>query len=129
MNLEGSELVNAQYFTDLTNRVNAVSTCADLQALVTKEIESLSGIKQMINAEVARLSPYIQLLTAPSADLTKIVTWISNFITADLEPKYQAYLAYAIQLTALTTAVTNLITAIEQKAAQLQSCTINVPTF
>jgi phage gp45-like len=127
--LDGAELVNAQYFTNLTNRVNALETCADLQALAAKELASLSGIKQAIDAELARLAPYAALLTAPGASPSAIVTWITNFISAELEPKYQASLSYAAQLTALTTAVTNLTTAIEQKAAQFESCTLSLPGF
>jgi hypothetical protein len=126
---QGSEILNTAVITSMTNRLNAVKTCADLQSLVDDEFASLGALKTAINDQLALLGPIEALLTAPTADLSKVVTWIQNYITSYLTPQLQPYLNYSTQLTQLTTAIATLTTAIEQKAAQIGSCAINIPAI
>lgn len=125
MNPQGSQIVNVEYFTSLTQQVNSASSCAELQALVTKAINSINATTAAITAQLALLAPMVALLSPP-ANPTAAVTWISNFITSYLTPQLASYTAYAAQQTALTAQIATLTAAINSKASEFTGCTISI---
>jgi hypothetical protein len=127
MQPQGTSVLNAAYFTALTAEINNLQTCAELQALATTVMASIQAEKNAIEAQLAALAPILALLTVPGANLSAIVSWISNFITSVLTPIYLPYINYATQLAQLTAAVATLATAIENAAANITSCTVTVP--
>jgi hypothetical protein len=124
---QGTTPFNTEYFTALTNRVNAAGSCGELQALVTESFSSIQGVSTAIEAQVAALAPILSLLTAPAANPAAIVTWLSTFITSYLTPYVVPYTTMAAQLTALASAVSSLTSAISSAEAKFSGCSITVP--
>src|SRR5471032_1008985 len=127
MNPQGSQLVNAAYFHNLTNSIQAAQSCTQLQDLVTEAFASLGALKAGINAELASLQPLLALLAIPSANPAAIVTWISNFISAYLTPMVKPTITYAAQLAELTALIASLASAISDAEKRFSSCSISIP--
>jgi hypothetical protein len=127
MNPQGSQLVNAGYFQSLTDQVNGSVSCADLQALTTEVYASINTMIKGIEDQLALLAPLLDLLTAPSANLAAIVTWITSFIQSFLTPSTKPYFTYTAQLTEVVTQMTALSSAIAAKAASFEQCAVAVP--
>lgn len=124
---QGEAILDLQYFTSLKTRINAVSGCAELQALADEEIASVNANIAGIEAQIALLEPILALLTAPGADLTKLATWIQNFITSFLTPYIVPYTTYATQLTEQAAQMAMIVTAITEMATSFESCSISMP--
>jgi hypothetical protein len=121
MQPQGTALINAQYFTDLTNQINAINICADLQELVDDAIASIQANIDSIKEQVDQLEA---LLLIPT-NLSQVITWITNFQAQLLLP----YTNYVTQLAETATAIANLVTAIENAAERIKNCTITIPTI
>lgn len=126
MNAQGSEILDTQYFSALTDQVNACTSCAQLQALTTQSGQSVNAVKAALNAQIALLAPALALLSAPT-DPTAVVTWVSNFITHVLTPLLLPSSNYALKLTALTAQIGALASAINSKAATIPGCSVAIP--
>ena len=122
-------MFNTDYFSSVTNRINAATSCAELQSLVNEIWPSLQGVLDAINAQSALLQPIEALLAAPGADLTALATWIQNFITAFLTPYYKPYAILATQLSDLTAQITALTAAVASAEARFLNCSITIPSI
>lgn len=129
MPAQGSQLVNTDYITNLTNSINAAGSCAELQVLVNQAFSSLGSIKAGINAELASLAPILALLTLPSASPGAIVSWLTGFVTNVLTPQLKPTITYAAQLTALGAQIASLTAAINTAMARIPSCSISIPAI
>lgn len=128
MQPQGTSLINASYYADMTAAINSARTCAELQQLTTQIFNSLKAEVLATNAQIVNLAPFAALVTPPASP-TAAVTWISNFITAFVTPQYAAYVNYASQLALTMIAIADLTTAINNKASTFTSCTITPPTI
>lgn len=124
---QGSSLLNTSYFQSATNRINAATSCAELQAIVTETFESIQPVKTSISSELAKLQPILAMLSAPTTNPASIVTWIQSFITGFLTPLTQPSITYAAQLTALAAQIAALTAAITASQAKFPGCAVNVP--
>lgn len=120
--------LNAAYFAALTAQVNAINKCSELQSVVDEAFDALKDVNSGLTAQIARIAPILALLEAPDADLTKIVTWITNFITNYLAPGLAPYAVMIEQQAEMIAAVASLTTAIENAATRIGgSCEITIP--
>lgn len=127
MNPQGSQLINLDYFKSLTDQVNGVANCADLQAVTDEAFAGINVMIQGIEGQLALLAPILSLLTAPSASPTAIVTWITSFITGFLTPYVKPSATYAAQLTQLVAQMSAISVSIENKASSFEFCQVAVP--
>ena len=70
-NPQGSGSYNAQWFVNLTNRANAVSTCADIQNINTQVNASVNGTMSAISSMLSEVNSQLSDL---SDDITKITS-------------------------------------------------------
>jgi hypothetical protein len=124
--------VNTQWFTQLQAQINAYSASLshdvppELQAMINEAYGDIALVQSTIQSQLAFLGPLEALLTAPEADLTKIVTWISNYITSVLTPLYAPFAKLSAQVSALEDQVSATTSAI-QGLASLKGWSINIP--
>lgn len=121
-------VINADYFAALTAQVNAVNSCAELQAVTDSALEAILAAQASATAQLATITPMLALLSAPGANLTALANYIQTLITAYLTPQLAPSVTLAAQLAATVTAIAALTAAINSKSAQFQSCTIVIPT-
>lgn len=126
-NPQGSTFDTA-YIDSLTKQVEGISVCEDLQKFSSEVMADVQAQLSAMEKQLEALSPIADLLTAPGADLEKIVTWISDFISGVLKPMYQPYVTITAQIAQTTAAVARLETAIENKAAEITSCAVSIPS-
>lgn len=121
-------VLNTAYFASVTAEINAATTCAQLQSIVTARLDSILAAQTSATVQLAAIEAMFSgLLTAPAANPTAIVTWITSLINQYLAPQFVPATTLAAQLTALTTEIATLTSAINSKAAQFTSCTITIP--
>lgn len=124
--------LNTQWFTDLQNQINGYHGSTDaqvppeLQALINAAYADIALLKSTITSQLAFLGPLQQLLTAPAADLTKIVTWISTYISTVLTPMIAPLSKYTVQLAVLEGQIAATTAAIEGLASA-NNWSINIP--
>ena len=121
MQPQGAAVVNTAYFDALTAEINAIDTCAALQAIVNTAMASLQAEVTAIESQIAALVP---LITIPT-NLAGVITWITNFAG----PIIRTSENYAAQLTQTLAAIERLSSAIEAAAGRLTSCSISVPSI
>lgn len=120
-------VINADYFTSLTGQVNQCTSCAQLQSTVSAAMPAINDAQAAATAQLAKITPMLALLTAPSADPSAIVTYLSTLISSYLTPQLAPSVTLAAQLTAQTAAITALTAAITSKASQFPSCSVTIP--
>jgi hypothetical protein len=129
MNPQGSQILNIDQIDNLIAQINAAPSCEELQVSVTACLTSLGSIKAIILAQIEAKALFLDLLTPPTANLTKIVTWITDFITAFIGPEVAAYYTYAAQLALLLEKIVELETAISNAQSRFDSCSIVIPVI
>jgi len=127
MNPQGSGVINLDQYEKMSDRIDSVQSCADLQKIGTQILESLYAENAAIQVQLDKLAPIAALLEAP-ASIDDVVDWITGLITGVLQPLYAPALTYPTQLAARAAAITDLINKINDKANQFQSCNITLPT-
>lgn len=126
MNPQGSSIINTQYFDKLTQQINSINTCAELQIVVNQAMATFQAQITALEQQLIDLLPAQALLTVPH-DLASVITWITGMINMTVGPLYQTYLTYTAQLTALLGAIANLTAAMENAATRIEHCTIVIP--
>jgi hypothetical protein len=124
---QGAAVVNTQYFTNMTDRVNGAGSCAQLQAITTELLLSLKAETDAIAAQLALLGPLAALLDPPTSP-SDVIDWITSLINNVLKPLYAPFANYELQVAARTTAIAALIAAITSKASSFPSCDITFPS-
>ncbi|WP_342627571.1 hypothetical protein AAC691_15565 [Nguyenibacter vanlangensis] len=127
MNPQGSSIINDAYFAAAKIKIEAAETCEEIQALGNELMDSMNAQLNAIKQQFAFLQPIMSLLVSPSADLTKIVTWIEGFISSFLQPYVAPVENYIQQIAALEAAISDLESAIMEAASKIESCTVNLP--
>jgi hypothetical protein len=124
--------LNTAWFTQLQAQINAYSASQshdvppELQKLINAAYGDIALLKSTINSQLAFLGPLEALLTAPEADLAKIVTWISDYINAALTPLVAPIAKFTAQLTAIEDQISATTAAIEGLASQM-NWSIDIP--
>lgn len=119
--------LNAEYFANLITQINRCASCAELQTLAAEVITVLNAQLTAITAANAEFAALQALLTAPAANPTAIVTWITSLITDYLGPQLAAYAKLTAQVAALTTQIATLTSAITSAASNFENCSISIP--
>lgn len=107
--------------------VNSVRAPEQLAEVVSQLNDEISPISAAITAEIAKLNPYLALLSLPSPDPASIVSWLGNLLTATVAPQIAAATRLAVDAAALTVAVGSLTAAISAKASEIGSVTVELP--
>ncbi len=126
MNPQGSGLINTEYFASLTQQAQGCKTCEDLQRFSTEAMGSLQAQMGAIAENMAVFQPMLALLEPPTADPAKLLTWITDYISAVLTPQLKPAITMVAQIPVLTAAVAELASAIQDAAASLPSCSIDI---
>lgn len=119
MQAQGSN-VNTTFFDNLTEQVNQIDVCSDLQNFINDNMPSVNIELSAINLQIAKLE---KMLTIPS-DLGGVINWIK----AQIAPYQAAYDAYSAQLTATTAAIGRLTAALGAAASRIEQCSITFPS-
>lgn len=127
MNIEGTELIAEQYIDALIARINAALNLSDLQQAVEDGVQPITGQLEVIAWEIQMLAPLLALLNPPTIDPTKIVTWITDFIAAQIAPQVAAYHKHVAQLAALTAKVAQIESAVERARERINNAAGQIP--
>lgn len=126
MNPQGTGLINVSQYTALTDKVEAASSCKELQATATKILESLNAENAAIQDQIDKLAPLAALLDPPTTP-EEVIDWISGLITGLIGPLAAPALVYPSQLAARTVAIADLVNVINKKASTFSDCSITLP--
>jgi hypothetical protein len=127
MTPQGSEIFDAEYFSKLTERVNGATNCEELQLVTNDVMLSIAALKAAINDQLSKINIILPLLTPPGANLSAIVSWITNFINGFLTPMTLPTVNFPTILVDLALQITNLTNAINLKKGEFPNCSINIP--
>ena len=119
MQPQGTALLNAAYFDQLTADINKIDACAQLQAVVNAAMATLQAEVNAIEAQIAALLP---IITVPTS-LGGVIDWISKFVA----PQLKTYLNYIAQLEQTLEAIARLAQAAQAAADRLTHCSVTVP--
>lgn len=119
-------MIDPAFFADARRRIDAVATCEDLRDAALA-LDAVAAVQAEINKRLAELQPMLALLEPPSANLTKLATWITDYIQAVLTPYLRPYALYAAQLALVASEAAALAAAIEAKNKQLGNCDLSLP--
>lgn len=120
-----SQLVNTDYFTDMTNAVKSAKSCAELNAITADIMASLQAEMAAINAQTSAI------WALGSIDLTSI-TNLGTAIAAIkllISPYAMAYATYAAQFPAMAAQIAQLEAAIAAAAASFPTCGVPIPSL
>lgn len=120
-----TSFLNTQYFQNFVTEAQGVQNGDDLQALADQSMANVQGLTTACSTIQSALSGLPQLFTAPEANLTAIVSWITSFIPF-LQQMYAAArnaASMAAALPAQTSAITDALNA----AASRLGVTITIP--
>lgn len=119
--------VNIAYFDGLKKSIEGCASCEQLQEVTAQTFESVTATMTSMTAELERLQPLLALLEPPGANLSQLVTWITDFIEGYLRPQFGPALTIPVQLAAITAQMAELPAIIAAKAAQFESCSVPIP--
>jgi len=126
--MSGLPVLNAAYYTSLTQQINGASSCAQLQNLVSEAMLAVINTQSSLTDQLAIYEPMLALLTPPTTP-TAVITYIQTLITAYLTPQLAPAITMAAQLAATIAEIAALTAAIESAASKFPSCSITLPTI
>lgn len=121
-------VINLAYYISMTERVNKINECADLQVFVDEAMQSILDEKNALIDQIAQYAPMLELLTVSFTDIGSVISFLENFITAFLTPYLKPYITMSAELVALVAQIAELVAAIEAAAGRIPSCSITIPT-
>lgn len=126
MQPQGTGPLNTAYFTSLTNEINKATSCAELQASVTRAFNSINAFNSAISSQQSLLETLETLVTA-------LTTLGSGYTTGTMllpifQQQYTTLATYVAKASALTSQISSLTTAITNAASKFPSCSIVIPT-
>lgn len=127
MNPQGSSIINTSQYESMTERIESVKSCEQLQQVGAEIIASLNAETAAITAQFDKVFPLVALLTAPTSP-DAVIDWIKGLIDNLITPLAEPAITYPTQIAARTVAITDLIDAINKKASEFQECSITLPT-
>ena len=127
MNPQGSSIINTSQYESMTERIESVKSCEQLQQVGAEIIASLNAETAAITAQFDKVFPLVALLTAPTSP-DAVIDWIKGLIDNLITPLAKPAITYPTQIAARTVAITDLIDALNKKASEFQECSITLPT-
>ena len=127
MNPQGSSIINTSQYESMTERIESVKSCEQLQQVGAEIIASLNAETAAITAQFDKVFPLVALLTAPTSP-DAVIDWIKGLIDNLIKPLAKPAITYPTQIAARTVAITDLVDAINKKASEFQECSITLPT-
>lgn len=127
MNPQGSSIINTSQYESMTERIESVKSCEQLQQVGAEIMASLNAETAAITAQFDKVFPLVALLTAPTSP-DAVIDWIKGLIDNLITPLAKPAITYPTQIAARTVAITDLIDAINKKASEFQECSITLPT-
>ncbi len=127
MNPQGSSIINTSQYESMTERIESVKSCEQLQQVGAEIIASLNAETAAITAQFDKVFPLVALLTAPTSP-DAVIDWIKGLIDNLITPLAKPAITYPTQIAARAVAITDLIDAINKKASEFQECSITLPT-
>lgn len=128
MQPQGANIINQSYFAAVTARLNASSSCAELQAAVTETLGSIQAAKDAMQAQIDAFTPMLPLLVPLTGGLGEVQTFIGLLISAYLTPQFQPAIVLAEKLSLQIEEISALESAVASIAARFPSCSITFPT-
>lgn len=129
MSIPSGGLINTAYYDSLIERIESCGTCDDLQAALTDATAGVTDQIAGLTQRLAMLGPYVALATAPGANPAQIVTWIQDFIKAQITPMVNASIMIPLQIAQLATLPAEFMSAADSVKDRLGSCSITAPDF
>ena len=126
MNPQGSSIINTSQYESMTERIESVKSCEQLQQVGAEIIASLNAETAAITAQFDKVAPLIALLKAPTSP-DAVIDWIKGLIDNLIAPLALPAITYPTQIAARAVAITDLIDAINKKASEFQECSITLP--
>lgn len=127
MSIEGTELIAEHYIDALIARIHAALNLSDLQYAIEDGVQPITSQLDAIALEIQMLAPLLALLNPPTVDPTKIVTWITDFITAQIAPQVATYHKHVAQLAALTAKVAQIESALDRARERINDAAAQIP--
>lgn len=119
--------LNIKYFQNLTKQIEHVGSCDRLQELATEALSAVMAEQAAVQAQIDALQPILALLQPPTANLTAIVTWITDFVNGFLKPIVKPYEIYTVDLAAIAQQLADLQSAIQSAQLRFPSCNVSLP--
>lgn len=129
MSIPTGGIINTAYYDSIVQRIESCGTCDDIQKALDDATAGVTDQIANMTARLAVLQPYIALATAPGADPSKIVTWITDFIAAQITPMVNASITIPLQIAQLATMPAEFISAANAAKDRIGSCSITAPDF
>ena len=126
MNPQGSSIINTSQYESMTERIESVKSCEQLQQVGAEIIASLNAETAAITAQFDKVFPLVALLKAPTSP-DAVIDWIKGLIDNLIAPLALPAITYPTQIAARAVAITDLIDAINKKASEFQECSITLP--
>lgn len=125
MNPQGSSLINVDQYTAMSERVDNIASCKELQEVSDETISSLNAETEAIIAQLEKANALAALLTPPT-DLGEVIDWITGIITNVIGPLAIPATTYSAQVIARTAAIADLVDKINKKSEEFSSCSIDI---
>lgn len=129
MSIPTGGIINTAYYDSVVQRIESCGTCDDIQKALNDATAGVTDQLANITARLAVLQPYIALATAPGANPAQIVTWITDFIAAQITPMVNASITLPLQMAQLATLPPRFIAAADAAKDRIGSCSITAPAF
>ena len=117
--------LNTAYFSSLTNQINSATSCAQLQAAVTRAFTSINAFQSAITTQQEILAVLQTLVAALTALGSSPVT--GAVLLPFFQQMFTTYATYAAKASALVGEISSLESAITTAAAKFPGCEISIP--
>lgn len=121
--------INTTYYGNLKRRIEGVNSCAALQEVAAEAVAALTKQQEEVAKQLAEIAPMLALLQPPTANLGRIVTWITDFINGFLKVQIKPYYEYQAQLVELSAQLAEVISALNDAKIKFPSCSLTVPSL
>jgi len=116
-------IINQEYYDNLLTQIDNVSSCAELQATASIVIKTMQDQLAVIEEQLAKVNPILELLSAPTTP-DEVIDWIKGLIDNVIKPLAAPALTYQSQTAFLVIQIGLTIDKIKDKANQFANCEI-----
>jgi len=116
-------IINQDYYDNLLTQIDNATSCAELQATASIVIQAMREQLAVIEQQLAKVNPILELLNAPSSP-DEVIDWIKGLIDNVIKPLAAPALTYESQTAFLVKQIGLTIDKIKDKANQFVNCEI-----
>jgi hypothetical protein len=124
----GATLINTAQIQALIDKINTATNTDDLEAYAQEALAPIENQIAWIRYYIELLAPLLALLNPPTIDPAKIVTWITEFITAQIAPQVEAYGHYVEQLATITAKLDEVRAAANNARQRIEHLASQIPS-